>query len=1001
MGRFDKFADAPNAIKIEGQEIELKFQRTSDTTGRITWNIPAPSAGCDSSNQAYDGCVITVASKPANYLSNSPVNGTFYMADPSVDLDMNTGDRLDGAMVVGAFYNDRLTTILQVTDLQPKTAYYFSLYAVDNVCTYFREGVHSYSLPTGPVEPNSETDLPAIQDVVIDTVDGIGPSTITGLKPDGNYFITAIVDGKKYQLNIPGTLALDYDDLIYQINQEFIRLTDNKYIATAPPNAGTFYVDLPNEKVYSYDGFVLTATNALFDENDPSNSLDGNYWYEPDTDTLSIWSNSVWNTIIYKRSQFDISNPSCYNYWFDGTNAYEWEKVLWCQLPTYVSEVNPLMPPVLDCNTFWYNTNTFLVSQWDDKIHQWNVVNPIYFDTDPNSIPSGTYWYNQTNSQVYYFAGAQWNLLNNVNFSEPDANGDFVGLSIANMYWFIPSQQKLFRRDAGDTVWVNIDIIIYVNDPRDRVSCQLWWDALNDVLNIWDVVNTRWVQVSQFFQQALDPSSPKDIPLNSAWYNPATRMLTIINNPDCTATDFVYSAVDPTQIQLNDIWHDPVANIWRQWDGSGWLVIYVMVDIEDPYHLVFGDLWFNTASNELNQWDGTQFNLTIYSLTPLTPTLGDLWFEPLSEILYQWNGTSWEKTIGVAAAKLILRSSFRCDTCKSPTYNVSNYSDGIPMSMPTDTIRFYTKALGCGENIQLCFDDGMSFVFANISQSVIYGRPIPGYSRLDSGPMYEQIGVGSDGSPDERRNMDAIVRSMLGDPATKVELTKQQINICIDNALKTLRKNSNLSYKRGFFFLDVYPKQQTYLLKDKCVGFNKIVDVNTIYRTRAGLFGAGAFGGDGLFAYSMLQNLYQMGTFDMLSYHLVSSYTKELQTMFADYIMFQWREKTRELKMNQIFYGVERVLLDVTVERTEQDLMTDRETTMWLQKWTMAEAKLMLSQSRGKYQVLAGPNGNVTLNAQDLISQAQQEMQALTEELFDFVMQDTVDSGMRSHFIIG
>lgn len=1016
MGIFDKFFDSPDRIRTEGQEISLKFQRTSDTTGVLTWNIPPPSAGCNTDSQAYNGIVLTVSSQPANYNSTSPVDGKYYDGDPSVNPDLNTGSKLDGAMVVGAFYDDKTTTILNLTDLTPKTSYYFSGYAVDNVARYHREGVHSYSLPNGSGKPNNEMDLPAIQDVGIDSPQGITPTTFTGLDSSKNYALVVSVNDQKYTLNIPGTLALDYNDLVFQINQEFIRLTDNKYVGPYPPNTNQYHVDITNRKVYQWDGYQeVPVTGTTFYPQDPSVPLNGSMWYNPTTQQLFLY-NAGWIPQSFISSSYDFANPQCYNFWFNGTNAYEWEKVLWCQLPTYVSETNPLLPPTLDCNSFWYNTSTGIVSQWDVQNRVWNSVNVLYSDADPNSISSGDYWYNQVDNNVYYYAANMWNQLNNVVFVDPDANGNFPNQPIANTYWFVPSTQTLYRRDAGNTAWVQLDIIVFVSDPTNRTSCQLWWDSVADTLNIWDVVNTRWTLVSNFFQQAIDPALPIEIPLNSAWYNPTMGMLTIINNPDCTQVQFVSNPTDPTVMTLNQIWYNPNTNVWSQWDGSGWLVVNPIVNTQDPYILSIGSLWFNTSANQLNKWSGAVFINTTYTTTPIAPEIGTLWFNSLTQILYGWDGVTWTETIGIAAAKLILQSNFRRNRCHSCVVFAGEFNDGIDLAWGRDVIRFYTKDVGCTEHLEICFDgvaqDGMvtawntqtnsiNFVFAHISQQVRYFRAIKGYSALPSGPMYSQIGVGTDGSPDDRRKFHDIIRSALGDPPQKVELTKQQIDICIDNSLKMLRKNSNVAYKRAYFFLDAFPNQQMYELKDECVGFNKIVDINAIYRTRAGLFAANGLGGDGMFAWSALTQLYAMGTFDTLSFHLVQSYVKDLQMLFADNIMFQWVESNRQLRVYEVFMQKERILLDGTIERTEQDLLTNRETTLWLQKWSIAEAKLNLAQIRGKFAVLPGPNGNTTLNAQDLISQAEQEMTDLKEELHDFVMQDAMDAGIRSHFIIG
>jgi hypothetical protein len=1006
MGVFDKFADTPDQIRIEGQEITIKFQRLSETTGRISWNIPPPAAGCNSDTQAYDGIVITVANQPANYLSNSPQDGTYYTGDPTADADVHAGDKLDGALVVGAFYNDKKTTFLDITDLKAKTPYYISGYAVDKVARYHREGVHAYSLPDGPQIPNNEKDLPAFQDIGIETQDGIGPSTLTGLKQGKMYFISVLINGKQYTLNIDGTLALDYDDLIYQINQEFIRLTEPKYSAPFPPHTDEYYVDINGQKVYKWTGYESIRVDTYFNNDDPSTPILGTFWYNPEDDILYERETSGWVVKSFKSSVYDFSDPKCYQFWFDGTNVYKWEKVLWCQLPTYVSDTNPLLPPMLDCNTFWYNTDSNLLAQWNIQTHAWDDVDAIYSDINPNSIPSGAYWYNQTDEKVYYFAASTWHELNNVTYVNPLPNGDFPNPTFANIYWFIPESQTLYRRNPSNTAWIQLDVILYVADPRDRTACQLWWDSGSDTLFIWDTVNTQWVEVSAFYQQAKDPSTPNDIPLNSAWYDPVTKVITIINNPDCTPVEYVFSETDPTVLVLGDIWYNPDTKVWNEWDGTGWQEIEVIIKTSDPYVLTVGELWFNTASNQLNQWNGTGWTEISYSTHPLTPKVGDLWYNVQNEKLYEWNGITWVETIGIASAKLVLRHTTACEDCSMPFFSFTSCGDGCDIPYPhADFVRFFTKATGCNQSIVLCRDakdkDGHDMVFANLTQNVIYFFDVKGYSKLPSPPMYEQLGVGTDGNPSQRRDLHSVIRSSLGDPVMKVELTKEQIDICIDNALLELRKYSNLSVTREMFFLDINPRQQMYLLKDKCVGFNKIVDINALYRMRGGFFYQGGFGGDTLFGIAALQQLYQLGTFDMLSFHLVASYIEELQTLFADNIMFQWVERSRELRMYKAFYNRDRVLVDAVIERTEQDLLSSRDTRIWLQKWSIAEAKMMLSQSRGKFQTLPGPNGNTTLNAQDLIQQAQDEMNSLKEELSDLVMQDAVDIGMRTHFIIG
>ncbi len=133
----------------------------------------------------------------------------------------------------------------------------------------------------------------------------------------------------------------------------------------------------------------------------------------------------------------------------------------------------------------------------------------------------------------------------------------------------------------------------------------------------------------------------------------------------------------------------------------------------------------------------------------------------------------------------------------------------------------------------------------------------------------------------------------------------------------------------------------------------------------------------------------------------MSSYIKEMEQLFATRVVYHWNEKNRQLKLFQHIITHERVLVEAFIERTEQDLLTSRETSLWIKKWALAEAKHILGQTRGKYVNLAGPNGSTSLNAQDLLSQATDEKGKLQEELYDPAMQDYNGIGAALDIAIG
>ena len=974
---YDKFNDSPNQIRIEGQEISIRFQRTSYTTARISWNIPAPANGCSSDNQAYDGIVITFDNKPANYISTSPKDGTYYNGDPTADTNLHAGDKIDTAYVLAALYHDKTTTFIDIDGIAPRTPYYVSGYAVDNVGRYHREGVHAYSLPTGTQE-GSRTDNPSKHEIGISSVSGIMGTTLTGLESNRNYTFNLKIDCKTYPVQIKGVESLTYQDLVNAINRALAEMPES-FKSPNPPNFGEYYLDLLNKFLYKWDGFKNVQLDLNSSVLDPAQPIVGTFWFNTSNQTLYVYESAGW--IAYTNiveSDVDPTNPECEQLWFNGTDAWEWESNRWCKLCVYNQIRNPLLPPVFNCDTYWYDSTNLLLYKWDNTLKKWNDILAIYTTKDPNTLNTGDYWYDETEEKMKQFVGGTWNELSDIYYVERDETEEFPDPpgAIAQRYWYIPSTGEFYRRNLLNTEWDAISFVSFPTDPRDIESCDLWWNSNPsiDYLYAWDEVNSVWKAVDRFVQSAIDPSLAPILPDCAVWYNPTTKKLKRILDSKCADMGYINSLVDPTNLDAGFVWKN--GDVYKYWDGDEWIDLDIFIQADDPFVVDEGEFWLNLATNQLFQRVSGAWVEIFYSSVPLVPKVGDLWFNTLNKTLNEWNGTTWVETNPFAYVVLELRD---CLDDK-------------------DKIVFYTKKTGCAHPIEVVIE--AESVFSYLTNSVIYYDPINGTTGLAPGPMYKQLGVGDDGSPDERRALHDSIRITLGHPSVRVELTKEQLDECIDNALLMLRKNSNLSYRGALFFLDLKPNQQIYSLTDACVGFNKIVDVISIHRLRAGVF-RNAFANNDAFQFAALQQLYRLGTFDMLTFHLTSSYIEELERIFAAKILYQWIENTRELKMYQVFRAKERVLVEATIEKTEQELFTDRETRHWIKRWAVADAKMMLSQVRGKFQTLPGPSGSTTLNSQELITQSEAEKADLKLELDDLNMQDAVDIGMKAHFVLG
>ena len=127
-----------------------------------------------------------------------------------------------------------------------------------------------------------------------------------------------------------------------------------------------------------------------------------------------------------------------------------------------------------------------------------------------------------------------------------------------------------------------------------------------------------------------------------------------------------------------------------------------------------------------------------------------------------------------------------------------------------------------------------------------------------------------------------------------------------------------------------------------------------------------------------------------------------MEMLFAARIQFTWNEQQRELFLHHRFPMSERmVCIEATTERTEQDLLTDRYTRPWIRRYSLATARLILAETRGKFSTLPGASGSVTLNASDLRQAATAEIELLMAEIDDAVVEKLDEYGMGAQFVFG
>jgi hypothetical protein len=251
-------------------------------------------------------------------------------------------------------------------------------------------------------------------------------------------------------------------------------------------------------------------------------------------------------------------------------------------------------------------------------------------------------------------------------------------------------------------------------------------------------------------------------------------------------------------------------------------------------------------------------------------------------------------------------------------------------------------------------------------------------------PTTDKIGIGTDGSYDERLRLIKVVKHQMGWPQQCVELTEEQFNVAVDNAVDEFRRRADNAYSHRYISFTIKKGQSVYYLNDPRDHTDKIVTVIKIHRINQ--LGISSLSAEtGLYAQAFFNQLYQGSNVDVLSIHMMNQLSELYERVFAGNLTFTWDEPSRQLTvLRRTNVEAERVLLEVSMERTEQELLFDRWARQWLQAWAQSEVMEMLGDIRSKFGNLPGPNGGITLNGSELLSRAETLQTELLRQITDY-----------------
>jgi uncharacterized phage-associated protein len=217
------------------------------------------------------------------------------------------------------------------------------------------------------------------------------------------------------------------------------------------------------------------------------------------------------------------------------------------------------------------------------------------------------------------------------------------------------------------------------------------------------------------------------------------------------------------------------------------------------------------------------------------------------------------------------------------------------------------------------------------------------------------------------------VLAKLGHPIIDVELDDFQIQICIDESISKLEYHAP-DWMTQYAVFKTEANINVYELPQEVAD-----NLNDVwYRRDFFQFGANPGSLEYDFAVMFFTNTGLFNNYNVSQYLLMQQYLKQVKNVLGQ--MSSWQLINN--KFLHIFPKPENAEEDVILEFRAFDPNTLHHAyKSWVQRYALASAKEILGGIRSKYQTLPGPGGGTRLNGDILSQQAQQEKQALIEEL--------------------
>ena len=226
------------------------------------------------------------------------------------------------------------------------------------------------------------------------------------------------------------------------------------------------------------------------------------------------------------------------------------------------------------------------------------------------------------------------------------------------------------------------------------------------------------------------------------------------------------------------------------------------------------------------------------------------------------------------------------------------------------------------------------------------------------------------------------VRYRLGDGIIDLELDPQHYEAAYNYAIKVYRQRAQNATAESYTLFTIEKNVDTYTLPQE------FINVRCLYRRTVGLETGPSSSSFDPFSSAIL-NTYLLNynyAGGMATYDFYAGYVELAARMFGGYVVYTFDPVTKVLRIVRDPKGSgERVLIWADVQRTQEVLLQDPSTGVWIGDWVFAVLKGIIGEAREKFASIAGPGGGTSLNGAAMKAESKQLQEQLIQELKNYI----------------